>query len=686
MRYELSKILGDRRLRLLLLFIVIGNALLFYVYCTDDSPGYTMVQMKEMYQTETINTLRVRHEELRERMSQPNEYEDDTLLTGDIFGEYKLVEAVLERMEQTEGYSEYRQQLVGDAVIKLKLGLLGDSGSFAGRSLAQGAKEYEELAEVKPETAFSGGVEFFVEWHAADLFLLLFGLGAGLFLLTYEKGVGVYKLTRPAKYGQGHLYLRKYAAMVFLLSAGFVILYGTNGWIAGKLLGFGNLERAVQSVYGYSGCPMEISVGSFLLRLLLLRYLGALACASLLFFFCTITGTAAAAVMLTSAAVVTAFFMGGSRLWWLRCISLKQLAWAEQLFQGAVYLNFLGNPVRRIPAAAFFAVLIVAVSLGTGIALYCMTPGASGLSRRFYRKENIAYAHTRLLWHEFHKMFLMCGGCVILLLLLFVQLFSYKDFYYNNTEYEYYYRRYSSILEGEPTAEKEAYLAEEQERFATLQQQMEEYAKKYGSNMVQVAAVRELEEMLTAWPAFEHANRQYRSLENGQSYLYQTGYERLLNSEGYRDDLINMAKFFFALVLVLSNFFAVDGESGVEVLQRAAGKEREILFKKILVSIVYLAAASGIAFLPQYIAVFSGYGGPDLFAQANSIALLADMPSQWSVLGVFAAIAFLRLFLGGVAGGLTALISIKTKNTVIALMISLVLVLFPIGSALYFYG
>lgn len=691
MRYELSKILGEKRLCLLFLFIALGNALLFYEYCMDDSPGYTMLQMQEMYRTETIDTLRERHEELREQMGWGNAYEEDVyesdaLLTGDLYCEYKLAGAVLERMEQAERYSEYRQQLVGDALIKLKLGLLGDSTSFSGRSLARGAGEYEELAAVEPETSFSGGIEVLVNWHATDLCLLLFGLGAGLFLLTYEKGLGVNKLTRPARYGQGRLYLRKYAAMLFFVSAGFVVLYGTNVWIGGKLFGFGNLGRAVQSVYGYNGCPMEISVGSFLVRLLLLKYIWTLSCATLLFFLCTLTGTAAVVALLTVAAVALAFFMGESRLWWLRCFSLKQLACVEQLFQGAVYLNFFGNPIRRIPVAVLCTVLMMAASLGAGIAFYCMTPGAHRLARRWDRKRDIAYAHTGLFGHELHKLFFMCKGGMVLLLLLLLQLFSHKDFYYNNTEYEYFYRGYSLILEGESTAEKAAYLAGEQERFAALFEQMDEYAERYGSSMGQVTAVRELQELLIAWSPFERANRQYESLGKGQSYLYQTGYERLLNSQGRRDDLINMAKFLFALVLVLSNVFAVEGESGVEMLQRTAGREREVFFKKMLASGVYMLIAAGLAFLPQYIAVFSGYGEPELFAQANSITLLAELPPQWSVLGVFAGIAAIRLLLGGAAGGLTALVSTKTKNTVIALLISLVLVLSPIGVALYFYG
>lgn len=684
MRYELRKIWGDNRLCLLFLCIVLGNALLFYERCTDGSQGYTMAQVREMYREETADTLRVRQEELREQLIQSDKHEDDTLLTGNVYDEYVLVEAVLERMEQTEGYSGYRQELVGDALVKLKLGLMGDSESFSGRSLARGAEEYEALAEVTPETSFSGGIELLTEWHLTDVFLLLFGFVTGLFLLTFEKGIGVDKLTRPARYGHARLYMRKFGAMIVLLTAGFVILYGTNGLIAGKLFGYGNLGRAVQSVYGYNGCPMKISVGAFLLRLFLFKYLWALACAALLFFLCTLTHTAAAAVLLAAFAAIIAFLLGESRLWWLRCVSLSRLACAEQLFQGAVYLNFFGSPIPRLPAAALFAFLVLAASLGAGTMIHCMTPGAAGFGRRVCVRERSPHTHTRLFWHELYKMFWMCRGAAVLFLLLMVQLLSYRDFYINHSEYEYYYRSYSHVLAGEPTAEKEAYLAGERERFEALSRQMEEYMEKYGSSAALSAAARDVQEQLMAQAPFESACRQYENLAEGQSYLYQTGYERLLNSEGRKDDLLNMAKFFLALLVVLSAVFAVEGESGVAILQRTAGREGAVHGRKILLSAVYIALAAAVAFLPQYIAVFGGYGGLELFAQANSITLLADLPAWWSVLGVFTVTALIRLLLGGAAGSLVAVISEKTGNTVIALMISLVAVLTPIGIALYF--
>jgi hypothetical protein len=180
--------------------------------------------------------------------------------------------------------------------------------------------------------------------------------------------------------------------------------------------------------------------------------------------------------------------------------------------------------------------------------------------------------------------------------------------------------------------------------------------------------------MLLAEQPFEEAYLQYESLTDGQSYLYQSGYERLLNKEGRQNDLLNMAKFLLSVVLVFSAVYALEAETGVRTLQITAGKEKAILGRKIVISAIYLLIAETIAFLPQYIAVFQGYGGLDLSAQANSIQILGALSSTWSVGAYFAFTALKRFLIGGMAGVLTGFISEKIGNAVVSILISLAIV------------
>lgn len=61
------------------------------------------------------------------------------------------------------------------------------------------------------------------------------------------------------------------------------------------------------------------------------------------------------------------------------------------------------------------------------------------------------------------------------------------------------------------------------------------------------------------------------SCSRGSSYVYETGYNVLLGYFGVQKDLLDLAKLFFFLTVALSAVFAMEQETGVAVLQTAAG-------------------------------------------------------------------------------------------------------------------
>lgn len=85
--------------------------------------------------------------------------------------------------------------------------------------------------------------------------------------------------------------------------------------------------------------------------------------------------------------------------------------------------------------------------------------------------------HTVLLAYEARKLLLTGGALLVLAVFVLVQIGSYRDFraYFNADEW--FYRAYSEKLAGEPTPEKNAYLASETARFAELQNELADYAR-----------------------------------------------------------------------------------------------------------------------------------------------------------------------------------------------------------------
>ena len=286
MRYEWKKVVSQRRLCLLLVIVVLYNAVAFYQNCTDAPLGFTMQQVQEKYVC--ADTLEQEMSKLEERVWDAASISDsDAYITGNSYTELLLDRAVLERLDQCQEYETYLSSLISDAQIKLKLGLMGSKDSFSTKTVQRSMEAYQKLGGTVPEASFSGGTELFTSFPLTDGLCLAFALLPALWLLTVERDNGLLYLTRTTRRGRSWLFRQKLGTIMAVISAGFLLLYGSNAAIALGLFGLENMAKPLQSVFGFQGCAYSITVGGFLVVFLLLKYLWVLCCGAILFALCS---------------------------------------------------------------------------------------------------------------------------------------------------------------------------------------------------------------------------------------------------------------------------------------------------------------------------------------------------------------------------------------------------------------
>ncbi len=126
----------------------------------------------------------------------------------------------------------------------------------------------------------------------------------------------------------------------------------------------------------------------------------------------------------------------------------------------------------------------------------------------------------------------------------------------------------------------------------------------------------------------------------------------------------------------------MERETGVGILQKTAGKTKRIaLFTGIWLAIWSALAVLAVQ-LPRYWGVFRAFGGLDLSAWANSAQWLSQVPDGITVLGWMLLTYLGWTALTWAAAALVCWISRKSTNTVFALLISLAVLLLPVGAAL----
>lgn len=674
MRSELRKIWKDPRLCVLLIVVVIVNAVGFYLHATRDLGGYTMADIRALYAQ--ADTLEQTQAELNEKLEQALFTMDDEAFRA-INLQQQRNQAALDRITQAKNYPQHREDLIAESEIKIMLGLFGAEDSFEVRSLRRGIDVYGKLAGVQPEAVFLGGVELLADYRFTDWLLLVFAITSGLILLTQEKGLGLLLLTQPTKYGPSRLYWRRWLAAAILMSVGFAVMYGSNAVIAGVLFGFENLSTPVQALFGFANCPWAISVGEMLAAMLGLKFLWALACLAVVFLVCAGTGSGAVAVVKLAACAVGAVVLENSNDLWLRTLSLSRFGDCGQFFREPVYLNFFGYPADRLAVAVVLFLLLGAVCVVIGFVLFPRSPHG----RLSLPGISLHRGHTNLFFHEWHKCLVTWKGIWVLVALVGLQVVCYGDYRPLNTEYEYYYRTYSAVLSGAPSGEKDAYLQEQQEYFNDLYVQLADIAMRYPD---QQSFYRESEQVrleLRAEEAFMDAKQQYDALKPGQSYLYQTGYSKLLGEDAPQKTVLNFCKAFLVLILLLCPMFAQEKQSGMDILQTASKNAHRISRHKTVIWLVFALTVTCIAFLPRYCVVLTAYGGLDWTAQANSITLASQLPNFLTVGGLLAFLLLSKLLIVTTAGWVVCRISKRSPNTIIAMIVSLAALLIPTGAA-----
>ena len=239
---------------------------------------------------------------------------------------------------------------------------------------------------------------------------------------------------------------------------------------------------------------------------------------------------------------------------------------------------------------------------------------------------------------------------------------------------------YSEKLEGKASPEKDAFLEEEAARFVDLHAQMEEYTDALSNGQMQQetfeALTSRINRQLESEEVFLRAKNQYdRMKAQGYDYVCQTGYERLLGSEGQKDALILLIQMMIALILGLASIHAGETETNmIFLLNSVPGKEESRKVKGMLAT-VYAVTAAVITFAPHITAIVKNYGLPGLFACGYSVPLLR-MGTQTVLAGlcIYAAIA---ISLAILTAHLVSWISEKSGSIVSTVVMSSTLLLIP---------
>ncbi len=593
---------------------------------------------------------------------------------------------------------------VEEQAENMKESLFFQGSKFNRDNLDKTEKIYKNLHGIEVEKDYKDGLRYVTDYRITDILLILAVIGILLHMMIYERSEGFFSLIKPAKNGRGKLISAKYVVMIISILILTLLFFGTNYFIVSGLGLTGSGAASIQSLEGYMASPYKISVNQYLVLFLLFKSMAMIAFGSIVFFICVCCRNQIYTVLIT-----TAMITGETFLWhnienysWIS--PLKQLNFVTVMdtsayFNDYINFNLFGKAVSSTIAGIVFMLLASGVALFLSVLVFAKEASAEARITKFIRYKHKAESFkgisASLFKGEFKKILFMQKGLLLIIILLLIQTASYYEtpFYMDKTEV--YYKNYSSVLEGKLSPEKEEFLRQEEQRFEELEEELNKQYERYEKGEINEAVLNYYEDELTPSMAetegFERAEKQYERLKRKEgrykdvTYIYETGWDKLLGTEGRKADIFDTLKLFLILLLAFAGAGTCEKQTSAELLIQSSYKGKKSVSRmKHIICAMYALCAAAITFSFRVIQIGNYYTLPGLDSSIQSLTVFNETKLSISIGTSIFLIYIAKAVLAVIAGQIVLRLSEKLKQEYTVLFLSCLILIVPVIVAYFF--
>ena len=509
------------------------------------------------------------------------------------YGDKKLFNDVEETIRYSEKYKQKISSLLQESVMLL---YESEEGTYISIYYGELCSYYSKLAGMELDIVETKGWnEFFsLKIPAALLAIALIGTLCGTF--TKERRTGMNIILRISKHG-GVPTVRAKLTAVIIISAVLSLIFTLAPLSVFALTsGLSSVNRPVQTLNSFQYCPYNLTVGEYLVIYLLLRVIiftvFSLFAAVVSKLFENEKFAFVAAAVLALSGIFIGNISPTSEYWFLQKYSVSELANINILFTRYRGLNFMGQCVNY---TVFMIIAVLAVFIILTIIPFLHNPG--GINE-FSGEKNIFSSSPKsmpLLKTEFYKQ-LICGKYIYVVLAAIILKCVVSGIYYFpiNNYSEIQYIDYISQVYGKITDEKLKNISDEAEYIADSIADYNRAVGEYRSGKISQEEYQKYKARNTYAEYCEDAckrlceRRDYllsaAEAHPDVEFIYEEGIKRHLN---FSFDVIAI----IVILLLASNVFAFEYESGFWTVIRTTYKGRAKLFRaKILYSVITAGA------------------------------------------------------------------------------------------------
>jgi hypothetical protein len=605
-------------------------------------------------------------------------------------------------------YTAYLDRIDAEAAILLGSAIFGgDPDSFTSRNIRATQQDFAGMRGTEIRYDVHRGVRVLFDSPSADIIMLMLLVVICLILITDEKDKRLFLIVKSAPKGHIHTIAAKLGALAVSVVFVNLSVFMSGVVFAEYTFGLGDITRSIQSVPMFMGSTLQVSVAGFMAVYLTAKTI-ALICAGMAIMLIAIHArhaiilmgvtvlAAAANVMLSAVPLISTRNI-------LRFLNLYSLIRPQRIFGDYFNLDMFGQPVRLAPVFIIFGAVMFAV-LAAAVCVSYLKKHAleSNLELfKFRRRGKRALlpekVRTGYKFYEFKKLAFNNKAVLILIVFVIIQVHSVYNMRQPYLGWGHsYHREYLLTLQGPLTQEKHDNLLAERQKLDNAVREIERVNQMQWRGEIEwVEAweiLRPLYDIQNSMWGFEEIFDRFVYVRDTRHarFVYDAGYARLFGLSNPDTGLTGGMWLIAVMILTLSGVFPMEYKTGMyKILNASPRGHADTVRLKLLLSAGTMVIAFIIASLPDliYIGRFFGYGGIGAPLASIPPAELGSFPAFIGGLPIWAYMAFILLLRLFFFAGITLIIlavSLKVRHNAYAVLISSLLLLFPL--VMYSFG
>ncbi|MGN0622134.1 MAG: hypothetical protein ACI4I9_09725 [Porcipelethomonas sp.] len=599
-----------------------------------------------------------------------------------------LIYDMLELSKECEEYPSYLNSIKEQADNMSSVSIWGDTDTFSCRNIQKTPSAYAAIPAEELPLAPSFGLENTFTSPVTDfigIFLVFLSVCA---VMLRDREQGIAPLLSALLRGRTYLLLTKLSVVSLCTSAIALLFFGENLVIGGCLYGLGDLHRPIQSVFGLYQCNLPVSAGKFLILFFMLKIASYLLFAVIFSLICMASknnimiygisgGICAAAFLFYRFIDVNSVFQ---ILHYWNPVKFTQTAEILGTYQN---VNVLGYPVSLKFSSVLFISVLIAIMIFSCIWIAEKNQNVQYRTVRlniFHRKK--VRIHSRF-YYVCYRSLVLNKGFLLVFAAIFASAMLSASFSRQYDNDDIYYENFTDKLEGAVTSDTLNYLTEKEEKYRSVEKEMEKIQL---SGNVNTYKLNLLYNELNDRTAFERLNKRVQSIQsscrNGEIF-YDTGYERMFGFDGNKEEYVLILLIVLFTVFILSPVASADKKSDMVKIIFSTKCGKSGYYKDLLLYSILCGTFAGLLFtVPYVINILNSYGTQGLSAPIQSIQSIAGSSGSFTVGDLIVLLIIFRTIGSMLTAIIITGISSLCRSSMASYLISLALLTVPVSLVL----